>query len=78
MGASRQAYWWERILHAIPGVTVWCPDGNRHFRWQRACWCRDDVGFSLRVGKQWVGFRGQVVPLTGRKPALKIDARRSR
>jgi hypothetical protein len=66
MGASRQAYWWERVLHAIPGMTMRCPDGNRHFRWQRVCWCRNDLWVSIRVSGQWLGFRRdrcQVVPM---------------
>ena len=77
MGASRQAYWWEKLLHAVPFTTVWCPDGNRHFRWQRVCWCRDDAFVSLRFGKQWVVFNrsGSVVSMKGFEPPRKIKNR---
>lgn len=74
MSASRQGYWWENLLHKLPFTTLWCPGGNRHFRWQKVCLCRlNDDGWGVLLylaNNLWVNITGSHpgVALEGRKP----------
>ena len=76
MGASRPATRWENFLHRIPGFTLYCPAGNRHFRWQTICLCcqgEDGWGIFLHHSKSlWVDITGHKGVLrNGVKPPLK-------
>jgi hypothetical protein len=39
--ASGVAPWWKRLLYKLlPFLFKTCPGGNRHWRWDRLCYCR--------------------------------------
>lgn len=62
MSCGRQGYWWEKLLHRVPGLTLWCPGGNRHFRWQKVCFCENHCnGWGVMFycgGNTWVNLTG--------------------
>lgn len=63
MSCSREATKWERVLRRIwPRSFSWCPEGNLHVFWQRACWCGTDnpparVWYRVRGGT-WLSVQG--------------------
>lgn len=75
MSGSRQATWWEKLLHLIPGTTIWCPGYNRHFRWNKVCFCvkNENLGGVLlhSHGNYWVSFTAGIL-LEGRKPDYRV------